>query len=136
MTNTSTQRELIRDNTNQTMIFVYGSLKRGYALHHLLTDQHYVGTAVTKPLYRLFDLGSYPGMIEWPEGLSVHGEIYKVNHSCLQTLDDAEGTAEGLYARRPVLLHSPFEAETVFAWFWLHSVAGKTDCRSVWPRLA
>ena len=51
------------------LIFVYGSLKRGYALHHLLASQQFHGIAVTQPLYRLFDLGSYPGLIDWPEGL-------------------------------------------------------------------
>ena len=127
------------------IVFVYGSLKRGYALHHLLRTAQFLGTACTQPLYRLFDLGSYPGLVEWPEGLSIHGELYAVTAENLQRLDQAEGVAEGLYARRPVLLQSaeysalsteqqpdlwPPSAE---AWFWLHSTFGRRDCGNSWP---
>jgi gamma-glutamylcyclotransferase (GGCT)/AIG2-like uncharacterized protein YtfP len=127
------------------IVFVYGSLKRGYALHHLLRSAQYLGTACTQPLYRLFDLGSYPGLVEWPEGLPIHGELYAVTSQNLQRLDEAEGVAEGLYARRPVLLQSaesiappaqqqpdpwPPSAE---AWFWLHSTIGQRDCGNSWP---
>lgn len=129
----------------EPIVFVYGSLKRGYALHHLLRTAQFLGTASTQPLYRLFDLGSYPGLVEWPEGLSIEGELYAVTAENLQRLDAAEGVADGLYARRPVLLQSaeyttqsahqqpapwPPSAE---AWFWLHSTSGQRDCGNSWP---
>jgi gamma-glutamylaminecyclotransferase len=134
MATTSTLPAVNPDDTNQTLIFVYGSLKNGYALHYLLTGQKCLGTAVTKPLYRLFDLGTYPGMVEWPAGLSVTGEVYQVDRICLEQLDEAEGTADGLYARRPVQLEPPLDSTMVYAWFWLQSVTGKVDCRSIWPQ--
>ncbi len=120
-------------NPELTLIFVYGSLKRGYALHYLLNSQKNPGAAITKPLYRLFDLGSYPGMIEWPEGLSIHGELYLVDADCLANLDEAEGVAEGYYVRREVLLEPPHENWTAQAWFWLDSVSKFRDCGSSWP---
>jgi gamma-glutamylaminecyclotransferase len=123
-----------------SVVFVYGSLKRGYALHHLLRSAEYLGPASTQPLYRLFDLGSYPGLVEWPEGLEIQGELYSVTPDVLQRLDHAEGVAEGLYARRPVLLQSAtgqLQAATgqpsAEAWFWLGSVNGLRDCGSSWP---
>jgi gamma-glutamylcyclotransferase (GGCT)/AIG2-like uncharacterized protein YtfP len=115
-----------------SLIFVYGSLKRGYALHHLLATQQSQGNAVTRPLYRLFDLGSWPGLIEWPDGLAIRGEVYQVDAECLQRLDEAEGVAEAQYARRPILLQPPFDRDEVHAWFWLRSVNGLPDCGEQW----
>ena len=117
----------------QPLIFVYGSLKRGYGLHHLLERQVYCGTVATCPLYRIFDLGTYPGLVDWPEGLAVLGEVYQVDQECLRKLDDAEGVDQGLYARRAVKLQSPFEKVEVSAWFWLNKVAGLRDCGTCWP---
>jgi gamma-glutamylcyclotransferase (GGCT)/AIG2-like uncharacterized protein YtfP len=117
----------------QSLIFVYGSLKRGYALNHLLQGQAFLGPATTCPLYRIFDLGSYPGLIDWPEGLAVQGELYEVDAECLKRLDEAEGVDEGLYARRVIKLQPPFDRGETSAWFWLNKVAGLRDCGTSWP---
>ena len=121
------------------LIFVYGSLKRSYALHHLLEDQTLIGPARTELLYRLFDLGSYPGLVDWPEGLSIHGEVYRVTSKCLAQLDEAEGVDEGLYARREIqlaqpTLHTLQINEPIHAWFWLGRVSNCPDCGTEWPR--
>ena len=116
-----------------SLIFVYGSLKRGYGLHHLLEGQAFRGPATTCPLYRIFDLGSYPGLVDWPEGLVVQGELYVVDAECLKRLDEAEGVDEGLYARRVIKLQPPFDVVEAFAWFWLNKVAGLRDCGTSWP---
>ena len=110
------------------LVFVYGSLKRGYKLHYLLESQLSLGNAVTQPLYRLFDLGSYPGLIEWPEGLTIHGEVYQVDADCLAQLDGVEGVAERLYVRRRISLQTSFEGKEIHAWFWLGRVAELRDC--------
>ncbi len=113
-------------------VFVYGSLKRGLKLHPLLADSHFLGTAVTRPHYRIFSLGEYPGLVEWPDGLAVCGELYEVNARTLQQLDQAEGTDEGLYARREILLQPPHADEYTEAWFWLGSTSGLTDAGTNW----
>jgi gamma-glutamylaminecyclotransferase len=117
----------------QSPIFVYGSLKCGYALHHLLEGQTFHGPATTCPLYRIFDLGSYPGLVDWPEGLAVQGELYEVDTECLRRLDEAEGVDEGLYARRVIKLQPPFDGIEASAWFWLNRVGGLRDCGTSWP---
>ena len=117
----------------QSLIFVYGSLKRGYALHHLLEGQTFLGAATTFPLYRVFDLGSYPGLVDWPEGFEVQGELYEVDAECLKRLDEAEGVDEGLYTRRVIKLQPPFDRVEASAWFWLNKVAGLRDCGTSWP---
>ena len=115
------------------LIFVYGSLKRGFALHPLLQGQPCLGNAATAPLYRLFDLGSYPGLVEWPDGLAIRGEVYRVDSDCLRRLDEAEGVAERHYVRREVLLQTDYGNCNVHAWFWLGSIRGKSDCGASWP---
>lgn len=114
-------------------IFVYGSLKRGFALHHLLHNQSFLGSASAMPFYRIFDLGSYPGLVDWPAGLAVEGELYAVDAMTLGRLDDAEGVADGLYARRRIQLAPPHEDIIADAWFWLGAVRGLRDCGTSWP---
>lgn len=116
-----------------TLVFVYGSLKRGYALHQLLEAQTFAGEASTLPLYHIFDIGRYPGLVEWPDGIAIQGEVYQVNADCLAVLDDAEGVSEGCYARRSIRLQSPFDQDPVHAWFWLHPITGLRDCGPRWP---
>ncbi len=123
----------VHSHDRRTRIFVYGSLKRGYALHHLLQSQLSLGYALTSPVYRLFDLGSYPGLVEWPDGIAVEGELYLVDPECLQALDEAEGVEDGHYARRPVSLEMPSGEQPAQAWFWLASVSGLRDCGHSWP---
>lgn len=127
-------------------VFVYGSLKRGYALHPLLAGQKFAGTAATFPDYRLFDLGEYPGLIEVDpgSGQEIAGEVYHVRLDCLARLDDAEGVAEGLYVRRPIRVAARTEVgdaeqiaaalPRVDAWFYLGDITGKPDCGCCWPR--
>ena len=115
------------------LVFVYGSLKRGFALHALLQGQLCLGNAVTEPWYRLFDLGSYPGLVEWPDGLEIRGEVYQVDFECLGRLDEAEGVVDRLYVRRQISLQAEFRNRDVHAWFWLNAVRGLRDCGSEGP---
>ena len=115
------------------LVFVYGTLKRGYPLHALLQGQLCLGSAVTEPLYRMFDLGSYPGLVEWPEGLAIRGEVYQVDVECLGHLDEAEGVVEKQYARRRISLQGELKNSDVHAWFWLNAVRGLKDCGEQWP---
>ena len=138
MSTTSTDSASFQNGGNQSTeprvrIFVYGSLKKGYALHHLLEDQLRLADASTVPLYRMFDLGSYPGLIEWPDGTTIFGEVYEVSNTCLQRLDDAEGVADGLYVRRQIQLQGRKDSLPVYAWFWLGSVTGLRACGASWP---
>lgn len=115
-------------------VFVYGSLKRGYALHHLLETATFTGCSTTVPRYRIYDLGSYPGLIDAPDGLAIHGEVYEVTEDTLRILDDAEGVSDGWYARRPIHLLGGNDQHETHAWFWLKSVSGCPDCGDRWPR--
>ena len=115
------------------MIFVYGSLKRGGALHSHLTEQQFLGTALTAAHYQLFALAEYPGLIEADDGVAIEGEVFEVTLPCLDLLDSVEGVAEGLYARRLIVLQSPFHSDSVQAWFYCRSIRGLRNCGNRWP---
>lgn len=57
-------------------IFVYGTLKRGGALHSVIEDCEFLGEHVTEPKYRLESAGAFPLMASG--SYRVKGEIYEV----------------------------------------------------------
>ncbi|MFY9253496.1 MAG: gamma-glutamylcyclotransferase family protein [Fuerstiella sp.] len=122
---------------DETNVFVYGSLKRGYALHSLLAGQKFLGTANTKPIYKLYDCGHYPGLIAASlDGISVTGEVYCVDNTCLQRLHDAEGVDEGLYSYGIIDLLPPFSNLPCHAYFYLLPTDKLKNCGSEWPATA
>jgi len=97
----------------RTLVFTYGTLKRGFSNHQLLQelastgDASFVGAAVTaSPLplvcgpYRVPFLLNLPG-----EGDRVAGELYAVTPRGLARLDDLEGVSRAHYERLPIAVH-------------------------------
>lgn len=119
--------------TMAQLIFVYGSLKRGFELHHFMSGSSFEGQAMTQPNYRLVDCGSYPGLIPSTDGICIHGEVYSVSDRRLQTLDEVEGVDEGLYERATVRLKPPFEHAAVQAYFYRQPTGHLNDCGPRWP---
>src|SRR5687768_15321910 len=73
----------------EPLLFTYGTLMRGYGLHHVLGPRaERLGTATARG--RLLDLGRYPGVVEgrgW-----VRGEVYRLRDpQVLAAVDRAEG---------------------------------------------
>lgn len=114
-------------------IFVYGTLKRGLSNHSHLAGQRFVSEARTRPVYRLFDLGGYPGMV-WAaeDGLPVEGEIWEIDDICLQALDRLEDIESGEYERTSITLAPPFDHEKIEGYLYLRTVTGQFDVGSVW----
>lgn len=101
-----------------TLLFVYGTLKRGCSNHALLAGQACLGPARTAPGFLLFDLGGFPGLYPAPaEEGSVAGEVWSVEAAALARLDVFEGVPAGLYRRGLVPLLAPFAARNVDAYF-------------------
>jgi gamma-glutamylaminecyclotransferase len=102
-----------------TLLFVYGTLKRGCKNHRHLADQTFVGEARTAPGYRLYDLGDYPGMIADPtDTQGVTGEVWSVDAAALARLDDFEGVGEALYRRERIRLLPPFDQAAVHTYLY------------------
>src|SRR5260370_30150481 len=73
------------------LLFVYGTLKRGFPQNRLLADQEFIGEVQTLPHYRLLTNGSYPCLVPEPgQGVAVHGELWLVEESPLARIDEYE----------------------------------------------
>lgn len=111
-----------------TRIFVYGTLKRGCKNHHWLAGQRFIAEARTQPIYRLYDMGGYPGMIRADNGVAVEGEIWEVDEGGMARLDVLEDIEGGEYERLLIEL----EGERVEGYLFLRDVSGRPDAGTNW----
>ena len=119
------------------VIFVYGTLKRGFCRDHYLHGQRFLGMGLTQPNYRMFHCGTYPGLIAVSQdGRSIQGELWAVDEVCLARLDQEEGVSERLYSRDSIELAPPLpegiRATEVEAYFYLLPTTGFPDCGDQW----
>lgn len=104
---------------SDTLIFVYGTLKRGFCRGHYLKDQTFLSAALSTADYTMYDCGSYPGLvIAESQGVNIHGELWRIESRCLKLLDEVEGVAENLYQRGPIRLIQPEVTESVQTYFY------------------
>ncbi len=87
-------------NRNPELVFVYGTLKRGFGNHHWLAGAPFLGEAELHDVV-LHDLGPFPMAV--PGEGTVRGELYAVDADGLARLDRLEGYPR-LYDRRPLPL--------------------------------
>lgn len=114
-----------------TVLFVYGTLKRGQPAHRLLAGQRFLGPAVTAPRYRLVDLGPFPGLVrDEAAGLAVRGELWEVSDCCADELDDFEG-CPALYTREAVEVDGA--ARPVEAYVYARPVPPGARTGASWP---
>jgi gamma-glutamylaminecyclotransferase len=114
-----------------TVLFVYGTLKRGERNHRLMADQRFLGPAVTAAKYRVIDLGPHPVLIPDAEhGLSVTGELWEVSDCALDELDEFEGIPDP-FDRRAIEIMG--DERSVQAYFWVRGVPPGTRSGDCWP---
>ena len=103
-----------------TLLFIYGTLKRGESRAHLLEGQHFLGEVWTESCYLHVDFASVRCMAEVDgddvaeEGDSVAGELWEVDDACLARLDQVQGVNNGLIQRNKVKLIGHEEMEAHF----------------------
>ncbi len=73
----------------KTLVFVYGTLRRGFSNHFRLGKAPFVKEGWI--LGRLYRIDWYPGMRLDEEGVPVRGEIYEIEREALRELDVFEG---------------------------------------------
>lgn len=89
------------------LIFVYGSLKKGYYNHRLMEGTRFIGKGVLSGA-TLYDMNiSFPCILLDGSHNKVIGEIYEVDEIQLKAIDRLEGYREGrgrdnLYNREEV----------------------------------
>jgi gamma-glutamylcyclotransferase (GGCT)/AIG2-like uncharacterized protein YtfP len=91
-----------------------------------------VALARTQPLYRLFDLGGYPGMVRSEDGMAIQGEIWDVDAAGLARLDVLEDIAGGEYERVLIELEVEFSSQLVEGYLYLRDVSGRRDVGACW----
>ena len=120
-------------NPPATLLFVYGTLKRGCSNHHFLAEQKFVGAVCTAPGFRLYNLGGYPGMVARPDDRDgVTGEIWAVDTAALRRLDGLEGLDTGLYRREAVPMLAPFAGQRIESYLYNRSVKNRRDLGGTW----
>lgn len=115
-----------------TLVFVYGTLKRGGENHGWIDKQRFVGEACTAPIYRMYDLGGYPGMVRSSDGISIQGEVWEVDETGLTRLDILEDTDGGEYERVELQLEGEFATQRVQGYLYLRNVDGRRDLGACW----
>lgn len=116
-----------------SLVFVYGSLKRGFHNHHFLRGQRFIGQARTRTVYRLLSFRAYPGMIEVSKrGRSIHGEVWEVDAECKQALDRLEGVNHGHYDCVAAKLLAPFDKLPVLTYLYARDPADWPDAGDNW----
>jgi len=78
---------------NHTNVFVYGTLRFGFGLNHVLREggAQFVGERTLEG-FELYDMGSYPCVRKVDDTTAlVVGEVYRVDNELLRQLDMIEG---------------------------------------------
>lgn len=95
-------------------LFIYGTLRRGKSAHNLIKKApgKFIDECRTDPKYHLYDVGSFPGMIEIPhkQGQGVLGEVWEIPESGFADLDKYECVNSGLFRREEILLENGTKA--------------------------
>jgi gamma-glutamylaminecyclotransferase len=117
------------DTPGTFTLFVYGTLQRGGCRHAPLASQRFLGEARTAPLYRLYDLGSYPGLVRADDGGVVHGELYEVDRALVPVLDALEG-APDWFDLAPVEIAG--RAGPVWAYYYRQAPSGRPVAGGRW----
>ena len=105
---------LVRGPINK--IFVYGTLKEGFRLHHLIKpfivekEKAYIKGSLYDTLY------GYPVVFESED--KVYGEVYTVKNTekLLKILDEVEGVREGAYIRKVVTAYASSGIKKAYAY--------------------
>lgn len=136
------------------LLFVYGTLKKGFQRAKYLNDQKYLGTAKTKSIYGLFYISGFPCLVQNVKDEngnlmedSVLGEIYEVNDDCLTFIDKVESVDTNLFHRLTVELDSvtlvnlpsdpnvyeSLSSNKAMGYFYQKSIKGAKHCGNFWP---
>lgn len=112
-------------NANTKLLFVYGTLKRGYGNNRLLTNSEFVGEAVTTEKHALYRNG-IPYLKTQERVSKVYGEVYRVKEGPeLNRIDSLEGHPNW-YRRTPIEVEVNDQTLQVETYAYLPDVSGCT----------
>ena len=99
--------------------FTYGTFRRGECRNDILTKfgSSFIKQTTTAPEYKLFNLGSFPGMIENGD-VSVTGELYYITEAALAMFDMIE-SHPSFFCRKEINLS---DGTTAISYLYPHDV--------------
>ena len=100
------------------LIFVYGTLKKGYGNNSLLNNSKFIGEAITTEKYALYKSG-IPFVIKDEKISQIHGEVYEVAPDTLKVLDDLEGHPDW-YNREEIFVYLKENRKKIKAWIYFY----------------
>lgn len=71
-------------------VIVYGSLKRGFENHNVISNSEFICETYTTKKYDMVSYGSFPAVKESVSEGFIQGELYKVDILTLSRLDSLE----------------------------------------------
>jgi gamma-glutamylaminecyclotransferase len=74
----------------EQLVFVYGTLKKGFSNHRLLASSELLGRARTVKKYAMYSTG-LPIVVKEEAASTIFGELYRVDEVTLVYLDSLEG---------------------------------------------
>lgn len=90
--------KLIKEEKFKVYLFVYGSLKKGFENHTILSDANYISKAKTSSKFAMYkeDNQNYPYIIKDNSiGQNIDGELYEITRKdLLKKVDEFEGAPE------------------------------------------
>lgn len=97
------------------IIFVYGTLKKGFENHHFLDGAKFIGNATTKEKYPMVNVvKAYPYMINQKgKGKIIKGEAYQIDDKILSHLDMLEGYPEHYDRDKIALIVEDIELQAI-----------------------
>jgi len=106
------------------LVFVYGTLKRGFYNQSYLEDSHFIGEAITKDKYPMVKMEEYfPYLInDKNTGNYIKGEVFEITNTTLKKLDILEGYP-ALYTRETIEVEIQDDTIEVIVYF----LNGKID---------
>jgi len=102
-----------------SIIFVYGSLKRGFQNQAFLEHAEFIGNAFTEEKYVMVKGPNFPFLLKQHsefECKPISGELYKIDKKTLSSVDILEGNGF-LYNREKTVVRACY-GETFDAWIY------------------
>jgi len=102
----------------KNLLFVYGTLKRGFPNYFFLSDSQFIGIAKTVERFSMFVKGDIPFVLKYPRVSNIKGEVFLVTLKTLKLIDALEGHPSE-YRREPVLIVLE-EKKLLKAWMYFY----------------
>lgn len=106
----------------ETLICVYGSLRKNNGNHRIIENAELKGTFTTLPIYSLYHLGGFPGLKENGKTAIVM-EVYSVNEEEARRVDGLEGYSPN----RPATFYDKINIDTPWGKAGVYTYVGHID---------